>query len=416
MNPRLIAALVLLFAAPVSASVPDLFGYGARALGLAGAVATAPEGAAAVYYGPAALAFETRPSVALGFQRADFLLSLDGTDYAVEPATATTIGLVLPLGFGGILAERLVLGCGFVIPTDAVLVATLPAAPTPRFSLVESRAQTVTLQAALGLRLHPRLAVGAGIIALSALDGAIDVAPNQEGRIGSTARSQLVASYATVLSALIQWPGDVASSVTYRGESAARFSLPLQADLGERFPLPLPELVVRGVAQYDPAQLDGELSAEPVAGLRVALGATWKAWSAYPIPLVYPAVPEAFPPQPPPNFVDTVELRVGGEGTWGRFTPRLGYRLIPSPAPEQTGPRNDLDNVRHLLAAGLGLRWAEVHVDLGVQWHHLVARAHVKSAASIEAAGFPADDHPGSPGIEHGGDVFVVGLEVGAAL
>ncbi len=416
MFARLVACLCLLGASPPRASAPDLFGYGARAIGMAGAVATAPQGAAAVYYGPAALAFETAPKVSLGFQRGSFDLTVDGAAYAVEPAMATTIGFVLPLGFGGPLADRVVLGTGFVTPTDAILEAHLPAVHTPRFSVLGHRARTVTLQAAMGVRLHERLALGAGVIALAALDGGIDVAPNDEGRIGSIARTQLLANYAPVVSGVVRLPGQVSAAITYRGESVARFSLPLIADLGPDFPLPLPELVVEGVVQYDPAQVEAEVALAPVDGLRVAGGGTWKQWSAYPQPILYPAAPATFPAQPTPDFEDTFELRAGVEWTHGAWTPRLGYSHIPSPAPAQVGARNDLDNVRHLVACGLGLQWDILRVDLGLQWHHLVTRSHDKDVGQIEAAGFTVDDYPGVPSIEHGGSLWVLALDVELTL
>jgi hypothetical protein len=94
----------------------------------------------------------------------------------------------------------------------------------------------------------------------------------------------------------------------------------------------------------------------------------------------------------------------------------VGYRYIPSPAPAQDGARNDLDNLRHLMAAGLGVEWSSLRLDLGVQWHHLVSRTHHKTGETIEAAGFPADEHPGFPQIRHGGEIWVAGLELGIAL
>lgn len=417
MLPRLFTCcLTVLLATPVLASAPDLFGYGARAIGQAGAVATAPRGVAAMFYGPAALAFERRPKVSLGFQHADFDLHLDGAPFELDAATATTIGLVLPLGFGGILADRLVAGTAFVTPTDAILVAHLPAVHQPRFPVVGHRARTVTLQAALGLRLSDELAIGAGLLALAALDGGIDVAPNEEGRIGSVARTQLLADYAPIVSALARLPRAVRLAVAYRGESIARFSLPLVADLGPSFPLPLPELVVEGVVQYDPSQWDSEVAVDVIPALRTAAGVTWKQWSAYPQPIVYPAVPAAFPAQPLPNFKDVIELRFGGEYTLGRLTPRAGYRYVPSPVPSQTGARNDLDNTRHVVAIGASFAWSALTLDVGAQWHHLVPRRHEKDPTEIEASGFPSEDYPGMPSIEHAGSLWIVGVELEMTL
>lgn len=412
--------LLTLWPAIAEASAPDLFGYGARGQALAGATISSPEGHAAVYYNPAALAFDTTPSIAIGYQFATLDLTLDGAEHPARDATATMIGFDLPLPLGGVMAERIALGAAFVIPTNSVLVADIPRPGDPAFVLVENRAQTVTLQAALGIRPLNGLAVGVGFIALSALDGAIDVAPNAEGRIGSQARDQLVADYAPVLSAALRLPATMTAGVVWRGESAARFYLPITANLGDTFPLPVPTLQIEGVAQYDPEQVGFELAGAPVDGLRLAVGGTFKRWSAFPAPIVYTAVPEDFPEQPAPGFDDAWEARIGVEytGETGelRWAGRTGYQLAWSPAPEQTGLHGHLDSDRHLFALGGGLQWQGLRLDVALQWHQLVERTHTKDPALIAEAGYDPELHPGTPGIRHEGQILGATIELGVDL
>lgn len=415
--PLFIAACLIAPAA--HASAPELFGYGARAQGLAGAIVSDARGHGAVHANPAGLAFETTPSVAIGYQYADFDLTLDGASHAARAATATLIGFDLPLPLGGALARRFALGGGFVIPTNSVLVADIPRPGAPQFVLVENRAQTVSLQAALGVRIIDGLAVGVGFIALSALDGAIDVAPNAEGRIGSQARDQLVADYAPVFGLQARLPADLALGVTWRGESAARFYLPITADLGDRFPLPVPTLQVEGVAQYDPAALGYELAWQP-EGWRLAVGGAWSRWSDYPVPIVYTAVPEDFPAQPEPDFDDIFEWRAGLEYTpriaaWDLdLAARAGYRFTPSPAPEQSGLHSLLDSDRHTVSLGGGLRWDRISLDLAVQWHQMTSRSHRKDPDAIAAAGYDPEDMPRRH--EHEGRILGGVVELGVDL
>lgn len=371
---RCLLALALALVAPAYASAPDLFGYGARAAGLAGAVVSTARGHAAVYHNPGTLGFEARPTFALGYQRADFALTLDGDDHDARAATATFIGLCLPLPLGSPLERRLTLATAFVIPTNSVLVADIPRPGEPRFAVVENRAQTVSLSGALGVRITDWLGVGVGFIALSELDGAIDVAPNDEGRIGSSARDQLVADYAPLLGLSLRtaWT-DV--GVAYRGESRADFGLPITADLGDGFSLPIPTLNIRGVAQYDPEQVGFEASTEVVPGLRVAAGGTWKRWSAFPIPIEYTAVPDDFPEQPDPEFEDRTDWRAGAEYALAVgevvVEPRLAWQFAPTPAPDDS-PYVDSD--RHLVALGAGVRWSGLRAEVAAQWHRLVER------------------------------------------
>lgn len=411
---------LLMWPALAGASAPDLFGYGARGQALAGATISSPEGHAAVYYNPAALAFDRTPSIAIGYQFATLDLTLDGAPHPARDATATIIGFDLPLPLGGPLTDRISLGGAFVIPTNSVLVADIPRPGDPTFALVSNRAQTVTLQAAVGVQPVDGLAIGAGFIALSALDGAIDVAPNAEGRIGSQARDQLVADYAPVLSVALRLPATLTAGAVWRGVSQARFYLPITADLGTSFPLPVPTLQIEGVAQYDPEQLGFEVAGAPLDGLRLAAGGTFKRWSRFPIPIVYTAVPEGSPAQPPPEFDDAWEARAAAEWTGdagpATWAGRLGYQLAWSPAPEQTGLHNHLDSDRHLLALGGGLRWQGLRLDVALQWHLMAKRRHTKDPEQITAAGYDPETHPGAEGLRHDGQIIGAAIELGVDL
>ena len=70
---RAAVTLSVLLAAPHALASPvDLFGFGARGQGLAGAIGASAEGFESVYYNPAGLAFGKRSSFALTYQSADF--------------------------------------------------------------------------------------------------------------------------------------------------------------------------------------------------------------------------------------------------------------------------------------------------------------------------------------------------------
>ena len=195
------------------------------------------------------------------------------------------------------MTERLALGFGFIVPTETVLHAFIPRPGTPHFSVVGYRSQTVTLQGALAIRIHETLTIGGGFIALSTLEGAIEVAPNAEGRIGSSARDQLVAEYAPVLG--LSWEAtEIGLSALCTGANpSARFGLPLDADLGADFPLPIPVLMVNGTAQYDPPQGEFELSYGQ-KDWRIGLGLAWHQWSHTPNRSPTRHVPIRFPHYP----------------------------------------------------------------------------------------------------------------------
>jgi len=428
--------LVALPASPSAASPVDLFGFGARGQGLAGAIGATADGFESVYYNPAGLAFGRRPSFSLGYQYGAFDLRAGVGDAPLVKsealgAPALSIGFAVPIPFGGALTDRLALGLGFTIPQTSILIADIERPADPTFLLVENRAQTVSIQAAFGVRVADWLAIGVGTIALAELEGAIEVAPNAAGRIGSRVKDELVADYALVTGVMLRLlPRDLPSAddgeapprrlyglslaLTYRGESRADFDLPITADLGESFGIPLPEITVRGTAQYDPAEVALEVAGRPLDWATISLGVTYERWSTFPQPIAYAAVPDGTPPQPPPGFDDTVSFKLGLEGELPlapdvRLSPRAGFHYAPTPVPAQTGFHNHLDSDRMVLALGLGLRWGRVRLDLAGQLHDLAQRTTDK----IE--GTPADN-PGFPSITGTGHILFGAIELGVEL
>ncbi len=400
---RLLTIAICLAVLPTTgwASSPDLFGFGARAIGSAGAVVSHPKGFEAVYHNPAGLSFETHPGVTLGYTFGRSILHHDDSDLDSTDATSTLIGFALPLPFGGGLKKRIALGGGFTIPTNTVLNADLPRPGDPNFAVLANRAQTVTLQAALSVRLSDAFAFGAGFMALSSLEGRIEVGPNAEGRIGSSARDQLVASYAPVIGFLAHLSTNVSLGAVYRGASAATFELPLSANLGEGFSIPIPELAIRGVAQYDPAQIEAEVSWR-LGDARVALGVNWNRWSQFPQPIVYAAAPADHPALPSPNFSDAMEYGIGYEqAVNSALTVRAGYRYLQTPVPTAQSVHAHLGSDRHLLAIGAQLSWSRVHLGVAAQAHLL------------ESAQLKRTDHAPT---EHGGKLWVLAVEIGVTL
>ena len=407
MHPRRlwIPSLVLFVVAvvaprPAQSSAPDLFGYGARGLALAGTLTATASGHEAVYYNPAALAFERRYSFALGFQTAAFFLHGAGERTDVPATPAITIGLGVPLPFRGVLSQRLALGLGFVIPQTAILVASIPRPGEPRFVRITPRAETVSVMAALAVRVLDSLAVGAGALALSELVGGVGVAPNDAGRIGSHVHDELVADYALFAGAL--WaPGDEWSfGLTYRAQSDADFRLPITADLGDEFPLPVPRLDVTGTAQFDPMEVALAVAWRPASWLLVAASGVFEQWSAFENPIEYTAVPAGYPPQPLAGFSDVVAARLGVEGRFDlqawRLLPRAGASLEPTPVPDDAEARGYLDGTTLVFAGGLGVRRGPVRLDAAAQWHQMLERSAL--------------------GTDHGGGFLVLGLELGVQL
>ncbi|MEI8255692.1 MAG: hypothetical protein WCJ30_08480, partial [Deltaproteobacteria bacterium] len=406
-RPRLLLATLSLAVAgalaapPAHASPEDLFAYGPRSGAMGGTGATFLDDYAAVHANPAGLSRARERSFSLGFLGAQFALWTAQGARPQQPlysdrARATTIGLTLPLPFGGILRDRIALGLGFYTPTDVVVRGRILRPETPQFLLLPDRSQSVALQMGLGVDLGHGLRVGVGFAALAAIVGGVLIAQDATGRVGSRVDDQLVASYAMVVGASYD-RGPFRFAATFRDALIARFAITIEArDIG----LPLPVFNIAGIAQYDPRQ--GSLEAGYVSGpWTFALGTTFKRWSEYPGPLVSTTANSK--PPVPPGFSDTWVLRFGAEHRWNQphshVALRLGYFYEPTPAPLAQWVANYLDNDRHVVTAGISLAGRALGTQLSVE---TFAQLHLLTTrTSIKAHDVPLDN-PGGPSITYG--------------
>ncbi len=418
-RPRLLASLSLAVAAALAApaahaSPEDLFAYGPRAGAMGGTGATFLDDYAAVHANPAGLSRARERSFSLGFLGAQFALWTSRPTQGMQPppvqplysdrARATTIGLTLPLPFGGILRDRIALGLGFYTPTDVVVRGRILRPEQPQFLLLPDRSQSVALQMGLGFDLGRGFRVGVGFAALAAIVGGVLIAQDATGRVGSRVDDQLVASYAVVAGASYDH-GPFRFAATFRDALVARFAITIEArDIG----LPLPVFNIAGIAQYDPRQ--GSLEAGYVRGpWTVALGTTFKRWSEYPGPLVSTTANSK--PPVAPGFGDTWVLRVGAEHRWSQprshVALRLGYFYEPTPAPLAQWVGNYLDNDRHVITTGISIAGRTLGTQLSVE---TFAQLHLLTTRTSTKAHDVPMDNPGYPSITYGGLIFVLGV------
>jgi long-subunit fatty acid transport protein len=410
---RLAFAMALVAAAaPASASPLDLFGFGGRSPGLAGAGVASAEDFDAVYLNPAGLAYATRKRATVGGLAAAMRLELGAEDYPVEGPRGLEIGGQVPMPLGGALRDRVGLGFGFYVPSEAINRARAPFPGEPSFVLLESRAFVVGLLVGVGVKVTPRLAVGLSVNALAVLRGTIDVTIDGAGRFTTQSEQRLLTRFAPILGARYRLRDDLDLGVAVRAPSRSDYDITVTSDLGDALPLTLPEIAIAGTAQYDPLTVAAEAAWRLLPSLTLTGHLAWHRWSAFPRPTRNPV--EGNPPQPDLGFRDIVVPRAAVEyrrpALGGEVTTRAGYAFHLSPAPEQRGRELLLDNHRHQLGLGLGLAWPgralPLHVDGWVQVHHLVHRRHERDPA------VPGDQRS----FATAGDLVVGGVTVGVDL
>lgn len=398
----LAAATLLVDRAAASPQEVIGFGYRSTAMGTTGVAIG--EGVDTVYANPALLSASHDLTLQLGLTEALFHLYADGPTMPgrvyVTPLRGNTIGALLPLPFGGALEDRVTIGLGFFTPFDVVVRGRILYPEKPQF-LIADRVQSVAIQAALGADIGYGFRVGAGFAALAALSGSVLVATDASGRIGTVVQDTLVASYAPIVGASYDITDAYRVGLVFRGELVGRFNVVIEAeDLGQ---ITIPPMNISGVAQYDPYQLGVEVAR--VAGpWQVAIGATWKHWSAYPGPPEATVRCEDAPDQDTPceplmpadpDYSDTVVPRVGVDwavelapGATGHV--RGGYAFELTPAPPQEGATNYFDNNRSIFSVGYGLDFDEPLPKLGFdgfwQLQVLHPRDHEKQVVRGAAA------------------------------
>jgi len=370
-----------------------MFGMGARSAALAGAGVADAVGYDATYVNPAGLVGATHRRLTLGYVYGGYRLRLDGAARPVETTQGLLLGAALPIPFGGVLRDRVAVGLGFYFPFGLVNRARAPFPDTPRLALLDSRTQVISVLVAGAARIHERVSLGVGVLALAGLVGTITLAPDASGRIVTSSEEQLTASYAAIVGLRVRAANWAQLGAVFRGESKSTYDIAVKSQLGATIPLELPTFRIAGTAQFDPLQIAVEAALVARRWLTVEVGLTWKHWSAFGLPTAN-ATPGA-PAQAATGFHDTAVPRVAGEATarWARWRVhgRAGYFFEWSPAASSVL----LDADRHVLTAGAGVEWVgattALQLDLFGQWHHLQSNARVAGDLGVFGVAFGVD-------------------------
>jgi long-subunit fatty acid transport protein len=387
-------ALALIACGVAHASTPDLFGLGARSGAMAGTGVADAVGYDACYLNPAGLVGPTRRRLTLGYLGAHFDVNMNGAHRPVDDSDGVLIAADIPLPFGGVLRDRLAIGVSFYYPVGLINRARDGFPDQPRLALLDDRSQVVSILLGLGARVHRRVSLGIGVLALAALVGTIAITPDAGGRITTVSEEQLVASFAPVAGVRVEAAPWLTLGAALRGESKSEYDIKVVNSLGTRLPIQLPTFRIAGTAQFDPLQVAVEGAFHATPWLTVDAGVTWKHWSAYGNPVQNATL--GAPPQPPTRYHDTAVPRIAGEATarWGRLRlhGRAGYFYEWSPAPRDQTILIDAD--RHVVTAGGGLEWLgtlSVQLDLFGQLHALASSPRADGLIGVFGAALGVD-------------------------
>lgn len=369
-------------ASTVAANPADMYGFGARSAGLASAGMAAANDSTANYYNPALLATLEDLHLTIGYQAAAPQLFVEGENVGVNETRGLVVGLAAP---GRLAGRRVAMGGGLFLPDQQLVRTRILNSQQPRFMYYDNRGQRLFLSANIAVELTPRLFLGAGVAYMSSTQGAVTLV----GRIGFPDASDSVLAldmdfdldpirygHAGLLFHATPWL-DLAFVARGGFTLTIDQTFDIQGDVGPSGQTPIVEdgfFTMQSAAQdlFQPPQFALAANAQLTADFLVAVDIALHRWSTYENPAAaieinldvgtfndLVDIPDA-PPLPTPNFHDIVTAKIGAEWTVAssahrKWQARAGYGFEPTPAPEQTGETNFIDNDRHTFAAGVGL-------------------------------------------------------------
>ncbi len=430
---RLALASLLAACAPSAARANpfDLFGFGARVRAMGGAGTAIADGASAAWYNPAAMAAAPGIIGEMGWMRADPSLEIDGRDVGVETTEGLEFGFVLP---GTVAGARIAFGGAFHVPDERVVRFLVQSRERVQFALYSNASQRLVALLPLVARITDWLDMGVGANLIGDNSGGVDFVIRQEGQgvsEGSLEAAQLAVA-APIAGVMLHPLAGLDVGLAYRGEISIELDTPVTIHFEPLVippnPIPIIEASVLDVSaltvtHFQPQQASVAAAWRPVAPLLLTAQLTWRGWSSYiaPIPStktvltggladLLPTLPEF--PVPDPNFHDTLEPAFGLgwkaiESNLVDVEGRAGYFYRPSPAPNQRGNTNLVDNPVHGLSLGLGF---EVHTLEDVL--RAPPRIDVAGQAQLLADRTTRKSDPADPvgSYRSGGDVLGVAI------
>ena len=429
---RALLALCVL-AAPLSASanIFDVYGMGARGIGMGGAQAAQANDYTATFYNPAALARSKRITFGGGFTFTSPELTvtrgLAESDFeAVLPQSFSGfhLGWLFPLG--GVFENKLATGIVFYVPSINLVRAESLDPQTPQFYMYQNLPDQLVILASLAYEPVEWLSFGVGVQVLADVFGE---ARFQVDLVNGTfeqydVRVELIPNAAATAGLHIRPVGGLDIGGTYRQEHGLQFGLPAGIAAGDVIALGLD---VGGSVLYTPHQINVGVSWKfDAIDLTVSAEVDYAMWSLAPDPSPSLGIDfgggllDAFGldkaldigTERPPielNFRDTVTPRLGLEWTpleW--LAVWSGYYVRPTAAPRASGPFNYLDNDVHAVSLGAAFTFDDpfvsgrpISIQIASQLGILPRRTVVK-----ENRGDPVGD------LEHGGFTMSVNVTV----
>ena len=369
----------------------ETYGHDVRSQGKGNAVVADDSGAAAAFVNPAALARLKGPAFHGGFSLAlptvDVVLDKPrGADDPLAPANPApvagmTLGLAGPLDL--VVNDRLYVGLTAYLPSVALVRGRAYDPARPSFYIYDASTEHYEVFGAVAVRLTDWASVGVGTRfgAGQGGDTTLVIDPVR-GRFTrqelDTSQFSVMSPTAGVLIGPLGLP-EVKARLAFVVRDRSSFDVTLPASLtisGVDVGLVL-DIVT--LSNFSPRTWTSGLTVEVLESVDFSVDLQYAQWSEAPSPFLrvsndisgegldrlglgdaLDAPAEGQDRVISPGFVDTVNVRVGVEGSLfdGLLLLRGGYGYRPTPVPDQTSGTNIVDNTAHIVSVGAGVVFA----------------------------------------------------------
>ncbi len=373
---------LLALSASVDANPYDMFGAGDRATSMGGAQTAAANDSSANYYNPALLARLPTLELDIGYRVARPDLNLNDRSLDVDTARGVRVALGMP---GRVGIVPLGVGVSIYLPDQQLTRNRSLSQTQPRFALYDNRAQRLFLSVNFGFAIGDKLSIGGGLGYVTSTEGRVEL----DGRVGfpDADDSDLLLAMDVDVRTLAYPVAGVAYQLrpwlriaaSFRGgaQPVTDLAVDITGDIGAANLEPIvadAEVKLRSVAlaHYQPDELSIGIDANLTRTIRIAADLAYHRWSTFQNPAAKLSTDlqlgqfDEFIDTPPDivlapaNYHDILIPRIGLEYELRQSETllvhgRAGYSYEPSPAPEQVGVTNFVDNDKHTTALGLGL-------------------------------------------------------------
>ena len=388
-----LTALLCLSSLGALASPLDLFGYTPRGTAMAGALTAGGDALTGAFYNPALLPLQQKTELAFGLS--DTLPALHVDRELASSALATAlpdsaprfeIGAVIPI------RGKVFLGVAGSFPVNRLLRLENLDAARPQFLLYQSKPQRFHLSLEAGVRLLPKLSLGAGLLVSQSQSGSYRFGLDVADRVVTTRESHVDAVFSPsfTLGALYDLGDSLRLGFSWRSPQSAHTDVPTIFDLQGLGTL---QISTASTSLYWPHVLSGG-AAFRTAELLLTAQLDLQLWSlASSEEVQFTILPTGqvltdsglsdllgFDAEPRPAGLHTVLIPRAAVEYKGLYRAGIAYK--PAITSDQTGLSSYLDNATLTLGAGASLPLGEgLSVEAALSASVLFERRMQKASA-----------------------------------